>query len=61
MTLLGPAVPPMAKLRGRHRRQILLRSRVMKSLARVLHPLLSKVPRAKNVRVSIDVDALNLL
>jgi len=61
VTLLGPAVPPMAKLRGRHRRHLLLRSRVMKTLARVLHPLLGKVPRQKNVRVSIDVDALNLL
>ncbi len=61
VTLLGPAVPPMAKLRGRHRRQILLRSRVMKTLAKVLHPLLGRVPRQKNVRVSVDVDALNLL
>lgn len=61
VTLLGPAVPPMAKLRGRHRRQILLRSRVMKSLAKVLHPLLGKIPRQKSVRVTVDVDALNLM
>ena len=61
VTLLGPAVPPMAKLRGRHRRQILLRSRAMKTLAKVLHPLLGKVPRQKNVRVTVDVDALNLM
>jgi primosomal protein N' len=51
----------MAKLRGRHRRHILLRSRVMKTLVKVLHPLIGKIPRQKSVRVTIDVDALNLL
>lgn len=61
VTLLGPAVPPMAKVRGRHRRHILLRSRVMKTLTKVLHPLMGKIPRQKSVRVTIDVDAINLL
>ena len=39
----------------------LLRSKNVEPLARVLRPLLGKIPRQKTIRVTVDVDALNLL
>ncbi|MCX7634831.1 MAG: primosomal protein N' [Syntrophales bacterium] len=58
--IIGPAEAPLAKLRGRYRRQILLKGRD----SRVLHRLLKDVVDMKlpaGVDVKIDVDPVHFL
>jgi primosomal protein N' (replication factor Y) len=58
--LLGPAVAPLARLRGRHRYRFLLRA---SERAALRAPLLA-VARAgvhRNARMAIDVDPVNML
>lgn len=58
--IIGPAESPIAKLRGRYRRQILLKGRD----CRILHVLLDEVVRMKTpagVDVKVDVDPVNFM
>jgi primosomal protein N' (replication factor Y) (superfamily II helicase) len=57
-SVLGPAPPPVARLRGRHRRQILLRSQkvpALRALARSARAVEGALRRA-GMRLVVDVD-----
>jgi primosomal protein N' (replication factor Y) (superfamily II helicase) len=61
--VLGPAAPPIERLRGRHRRQILLRNadvRALRALARHARAEEHALRRA-HVRLAIDVDPYSML
>jgi primosomal protein N' (replication factor Y) len=61
--VLGPAAPPIERLRGRHRRQILLRHadvRALRALARRARAEEGALRRA-HVRLAIDVDPYSML
>lgn len=61
--VLGPAAPPIERVRGRHRRQILLRHadvRSLRALARRARAAESSLRRA-HVRLAIDVDPYSML
>jgi primosomal protein N' (replication factor Y) len=61
--VLGPAPPPLPRLRGRHRWQILLRSadvRRLRELARFARSVETAMRRAR-VRLAIDVDPYSML
>jgi len=56
--VLGPAPPPVARVRGRHRRQILLRSAripALRALARSARALEGALRRA-GMRLVVDLD-----
>ena len=59
--VLGPAPAPLALLRGRHRRRLLLRTRRDIAVQPRLHDWLAKVDVAGNVRVQVDVDPVGFL
>ena len=59
--VLGPAPAPLAMLRGRHRRRLLLRTRKDIAVQPVLRNWLSEVAISRNVRVDIDVDPVSFL
>jgi primosomal protein N' (replication factor Y) len=61
-TVLGPAPPPVARLRGRHRWQVLLRSAAvpaLRALARAARAEAAALGRAR-VRLVIDVDPYSM-
>jgi primosomal protein N' (replication factor Y) len=59
--VLGPAAPPLAKVRGRYRWQILLKSTGRTDLHRLLAAFKGKVQLPAVVRLAIDVDPVDLL
>jgi primosomal protein N' (replication factor Y) len=59
--VLGPAPAPLAILRGRHRRRLLLKTRRDIAVQPLLHDWLAKVEVAGNVRVQVDVDPVGFL
>lgn len=61
LEVLGPAVCPLSRVKGRHRQQVLIKSPTPSALSRALDALneLGKVPRS--VRIQADVDPQNLL
>lgn len=63
LRILGPAKAPLAKIRGRHRWQVLIKAPAAGPLAQLLlraHPALhAAMPRT--VRLALDVDPVNLL
>jgi len=61
VTVLGPAPAPLALLRGRHRRRLLVKARKDINLQRVLRDWLSPVRLENAVRLTIDVDPYNFL
>ncbi len=60
IAVLGPAPAPIARLRGRYRWQILLRGRNGKALRQVAAGA-KTVGRAKDMRLTIDIDPQSLL
>jgi len=58
---LGPAPAPLALLRGRHRRRLLLRTRREIAVQPLLHRWLSSVSLPARVRVDVDVDPVSFL
>jgi primosomal protein N' (replication factor Y) len=58
---LGPAPAPLAILRGRHRRRLLLKTRRDIAVQPLLQAWLAKVPVARHVRVDVDVDPVSFL
>ncbi len=63
LKILGPAAAPMERRAGRFRAQLLLRAGAPASLQRLLAiwiPLVEKLPDAKRVRWSVDVDPAEL-
>ncbi len=59
--VLGPAPAPLAILRGRHRRRLLLKTRRDIAVQPLLRAWLPKVPAVRAVRVDVDVDPVSFL
>jgi primosomal protein N' (replication factor Y) len=57
--VLGPAPAPMALLRGRHRRRLLLTAPKGVAPQRVVRAWIERAPIAKKVRVQVDVDPVS--
>ena len=58
--VLGPAVAPLARLRGQHRAQIFLKSNARSAMRQAVRAALDARPDLRR-RVTIDVDPVNLL
>ena len=61
VTVLGPAPAPLAILRGRHRRRLLLKTRRDIAVQPILRAWLEKVQVPKSGRVDVDVDPVSFL
>jgi primosomal protein N' (replication factor Y) len=59
--VLGPAPAPLAMLRGRHRRRLLLKARRDVNIQRVLRDWLSRTRPPGSVRVQVDVDPYSFM
>jgi primosomal protein N' (replication factor Y) len=59
--VLGPAPAPLAILRGRHRRRLLLKTRRDIAVQPLLQAWLAKTEVPGNVRVQVDVDPVGFL
>jgi len=59
--VLGPAPAPLALLRGRHRRRLLLKTRRDIPVQPLLREWLVRVAVPNNVRVQVDVDPVGFL
>jgi primosomal protein N' (replication factor Y) len=61
MRVLGPAPAPLAMLRGRHRRRLLLKATRDTDMQKALRQWLSRVRWPSGVRVQVDVDPYSFL
>jgi primosomal protein N' (replication factor Y) len=61
VTVLGPAPAPLAVLRGRHRRRLLVQAERDVNLQAVLREWLAKVRFAGSTRLQVDIDPYNFL
>jgi primosomal protein N' (replication factor Y) len=59
--VLGPAPAPLAILRGRHRRRLLLKTRRDIAVQPLLRAWLAQVQVTRGVRVDVDVDPVSFL
>lgn len=60
MTVLGPAPAPLPLLRGRRRFQCLLKAGDWQSI-RALYAVLLPLASPPNLRISLDIDPVNML
>ena len=61
MEVLGPAPAPLALLRGRHRRRLLLKTRRDVAVQPILREWLGRVAVPSSVKVQVDVDPVGFL
>jgi primosomal protein N' (replication factor Y) len=61
IVVLGPAPAPLALLRGRHRRRLLLKTRRDIAVQPLLRAWLSQVPVRGSTRIDVDVDPVSFL
>ncbi|HET9019672.1 MAG TPA: primosomal protein N', partial [Acetobacteraceae bacterium] len=61
IAVLGPAPAPLAILRGRHRRRLLLKTRREIAVQPLLRAWLSKVQPRGSARIDVDVDPMSFL
>ena len=61
ITVLGPAPAPLAILRGRHRRRLLLKTRRHMAVQPILRAWLAQVEVPRGARVDVDVDPISFL
>jgi primosomal protein N' (replication factor Y) len=61
IVVLGPAPAPLALLRGRHRRRLLLKTRRDIAVQPILRDWLAAVPVTRGARVDVDVDPVSFL
>ncbi len=59
--LFGPALAPLALLRGRHRRRLLLKARRGIPLQPVIRAWLATVAVARGARIVVDIDPMSFL
>jgi primosomal protein N' (replication factor Y) len=59
--VLGPAPAPLAILRGRHRRRLLLKTRRDVAVQPLLRDWLARVAVPRGTRVDVDVDPVSFL
>ena len=59
--LLGPAKAPLAKIRGQYRYQILLKGEKIEVLNAAVKEALIKLSVPPDIRITVDVDPLNML
>jgi primosomal protein N' (replication factor Y) len=59
--VLGPAPSPLAKIRNRHRWQVLLKAPDRRDLHRLLATYKREMKVSKMMRVAIDVDPVDML
>ena len=59
--VLGPAPAPLAILRGRHRRRLLLKTRRNIAVQPLLRGWLAQIETGRGVRVDVDVDPVSFL
>lgn len=59
--ILGPVIAPLGKIRGRYRRQILLKSAGRTDLHRLLAGFRGRIALPSVVRLSIDIDPVEML
>jgi len=63
LTVLGPALSPVPRLRGRYRRQILIKSRSRETAVRIIRTTLSEVEKAfspRSVKFDVDIDPVDM-
>jgi primosomal protein N' (replication factor Y) len=61
ITVLGPAPAPLAILRGRHRRRLLMKATREVNVQAVIRGWLGRVRVAGGVRVQVDIDPYSFL
>ena len=61
LVVLGPAPAPLAILRGRHRRRLLLKTARNIAVQPLLRDWLALVPARGSVRIDVDVDPMSFL
>jgi len=61
VTVLGPAPAPLAVLRGRHRRRLLVQAERSVNVQAVLREWLAKVKFAGSARLQVDIDPYSFL
>jgi primosomal protein N' (replication factor Y) (superfamily II helicase) len=61
VAVLGPAPAPLAILRGRHRRRLLLKTRRDIAVQPILRDWLAKVAVSRGGRVEVDIDPVSFL
>ncbi|MBT3307044.1 MAG: primosomal protein N', partial [Alphaproteobacteria bacterium] len=61
ITVLGPAPAPMALLRGKHRRRMLLKTAKEVNIQAVLRDWLARAEVPKKTRVQVDIDPYSFL
>jgi primosomal protein N' (replication factor Y) len=61
LLVLGPAEAPLALLRGRHRRRLLLKADRGIAVQPILRDWLDRVPSPASVRIQIDIDPFSFL
>lgn len=59
--VLGPAPAPIALLRGRHRRRLLLKTLKEIAVQPLLREWLAQVPVPRNVKLDVDVDPVSFM
>ena len=59
--MLGPAPAPLAMLRGRHRRRLLLKTRRDIMVQPILRAWLAEVVVPRGVRVDVDIDPVSFM
>ena len=59
--ILGPAPAPIALLRGRHRRRLLLKTAKEIAVQPLLRAWLAQVPVPRNVKLDVDVDPVSFM
>lgn len=63
LTVLGPALSPVPRLRGRYRRQILVKSRSREAAVQILRATLTELEKAyphRKVKFDVDVDPVDM-
>jgi len=59
--MLGPSPPPIERVRGRYRIQLLLKTREILPVNRVVAEVLKDIEAPRDVRIEVDVDPVSML